>query len=106
LAQDVEKNIKKESLFFLRVLQMLCASKREQELQILLPLLEITQRIHLIYLKGTFMNITPRKEEGLYTYSLRVGGMIYSFKSGKPQHNIPLTLKEWVHRNLVILFTL
>jgi hypothetical protein len=42
------------------------------------------------------MNVTPRKEEGLYTYSLRVGGTIYSFKSGKPQHNIPLTLKEWV----------
>jgi hypothetical protein len=49
-----------------------------------------------------FMNITLRKEEDLYTYSLRVGGMIYSFKSGKPQHNIPLTLKEWVHKNLLL----
>jgi len=49
-----------------------------------------------------FMNITPRKEEGLYTYSLRVGGMIYSFKSGKAQHSIPLTLKEWVHKNLLL----
>jgi hypothetical protein len=42
------------------------------------------------------MNITPRKEKGLYTYSLRVGGMIYFFKSGKLQHNIPLALEEWV----------
>jgi hypothetical protein len=49
-----------------------------------------------------FMNITPSKEEGLYTYSLRMGGMIYSFKSGKLQHNIPFALKEWVHKNLLL----
>jgi hypothetical protein len=57
---------------------------------------------HLFNRHLVFMNITPRKEEGLYTYFLRVGGMFYSFRSGKPQHNIPLTLKEWVHDNLLL----